>query len=116
MTYKRPLCFPFSENLLDIVSWFLFFCVTSSVSGTQSKGRFFFLIPILRVLSHLLHKQTKPFLTRKGNVEMIYSTKIDIICLNLKTLHSKATTVKSYYNKTRRKNLKRSVIQSLTKF
>lgn len=100
MTYKSSLCFPFSENLLDIVSWFLFFCVTSSVSGTQSKCRFFFfLIPILRVLSHLLHKQTKPFLTRKGNVEMIYRTKIDITCLNLKKLHLKVTKVKSSHKK-----------------
>ena len=94
MTYKRPLCFPFSENLLGFYSFVLrHLCPVHKVRAV------FFLIPILRVLSHLLHKRTKPFLTRKGNVEMIYSTKIDIICLNLKTLHSKATTVKSYYKK-----------------
>ena len=34
---KRLLCFLFRENLLGIVSRLLFFCFTSSVSGTQNK-------------------------------------------------------------------------------
>ena len=34
---ERLLCFLFRENLLSIVSWFLFFCFMSSVSRTQNK-------------------------------------------------------------------------------
>ena len=74
------------------------------MSGTQSKGRFFFLIPILRVLSHLLHKQTKPFLTRKAEWKGECGDDIQhenryYLPKSKKQIHSKATTVKSCYKK-----------------
>ena len=93
MTYKRPLCFPFSENLLDIVSWFLFFCVTSSVSGTQSKGRFFFNTNIRCSITPITQaNKTLPYLKGECGDDIQHENRYYLP-------KSKNTTLKSYYSK-----------------